>query len=54
MGEALSKCYTQVIELENGHIVIAHISGKKCVCITSSTVSGKLEIGHTVVKANYL
>jgi translation initiation factor IF-1 len=32
--EALSNAMFRV-ELENGHIVIAHISGK-CVCITSN------------------
>jgi translation initiation factor IF-1 len=26
--EALSKCFMFRVELENGHIVIAHISGK--------------------------
>jgi translation initiation factor IF-1 len=55
--EALSNAMFRV-ELENGHIVIAHISGK-CVCITSNyylVIKLKLEMSPYDLskKQNYL
>jgi translation initiation factor IF-1 len=52
--EALSNAMFRV-ELENGHIVIAHISGK-CVCITSKLPGDSETRNEPIrfVKSNYL